>query len=444
MTNFLKPLILLFFILQLWIASSFELAHDEAYYWIFSKYLDWGYFDHPPGVALIIRLFSFIPRSELGVRIGFVILQFGSLYSLLKITDRSNHLRATLLFLTFPLASLTGLFALPDMPLLFMSGIYCYVLKDFLESKTTLNSILLGVVIALLLYAKYHGILLVCFTVLALPNLFKEKKFYIVAIVALLCFLPHMIWQYGHEFATLRYHFFERPSSGFNMKRLIEYLAIQIFSPGLLVGPLVWLAVLKNKKNDSFSRSLKYICIGTVAFFFISTISKKFEANWTIFLTIPLIYLGVDSDLWKKRIFKILLDASFLIVLIVRFVFLFSPKEISLKRLNEFNGWEAWAQEVRLKCRPYDIVANTYQVASKLSFYLDEEIHALNYHSRKNQFDFWRLDLKKPIKQVCYISSSREFGGEAFLTPEGKKLWLVKNMSYDGLLAKKADAENYK
>jgi hypothetical protein len=21
---------------------------DEAYYWVYSKFLDWGYFDHPP------------------------------------------------------------------------------------------------------------------------------------------------------------------------------------------------------------------------------------------------------------------------------------------------------------------------------------------------------------------------------------------------------------
>ena len=33
-----------------------ELAHDEAYYWMYSKYLSWGYFDHPPMIALIIKI----------------------------------------------------------------------------------------------------------------------------------------------------------------------------------------------------------------------------------------------------------------------------------------------------------------------------------------------------------------------------------------------------
>jgi hypothetical protein len=29
-------------------AGSTELFDDEAYYWIYSRYPDWGYFDHPP------------------------------------------------------------------------------------------------------------------------------------------------------------------------------------------------------------------------------------------------------------------------------------------------------------------------------------------------------------------------------------------------------------
>ncbi|QJB40690.1 hypothetical protein HF324_23770 [Chitinophaga oryzae] len=25
-----------------------ELWDDEAYYWVYSRHMDWGYFDHPP------------------------------------------------------------------------------------------------------------------------------------------------------------------------------------------------------------------------------------------------------------------------------------------------------------------------------------------------------------------------------------------------------------
>ena len=48
-------------------AAFTELAHDEAYYFMFSQQLDWGYFDHPPMTALLIWLGSFM-GGEFGVR----------------------------------------------------------------------------------------------------------------------------------------------------------------------------------------------------------------------------------------------------------------------------------------------------------------------------------------------------------------------------------------
>src|SRR3989344_2512915 len=106
MTKTLRLSLLLVFLFQILMATGFELAHDEAYYWLYSKHLDWGYFDHPPFVGVVIRFFSFLPHSELAVRIGFIVLQFLSLQLLFSLT--ANFLIAFLLFFSFPLASFTG------------------------------------------------------------------------------------------------------------------------------------------------------------------------------------------------------------------------------------------------------------------------------------------------------------------------------------------------
>ncbi|MBT4790697.1 MAG: 4-amino-4-deoxy-L-arabinose transferase, partial [Halobacteriovoraceae bacterium] len=46
------------------------LSFDESYYWIYSRYLDFGFFDHPPMVGLSIFVGTAIfGQSELGVRI---------------------------------------------------------------------------------------------------------------------------------------------------------------------------------------------------------------------------------------------------------------------------------------------------------------------------------------------------------------------------------------
>src|SRR5579862_2769325 len=41
--------------LRLLLAARFPLAPDEAYYWVWSRALAPGYFDHPPMIALWIR-----------------------------------------------------------------------------------------------------------------------------------------------------------------------------------------------------------------------------------------------------------------------------------------------------------------------------------------------------------------------------------------------------
>src|SRR5512133_864047 len=68
------------------------LNNDEAYYWMYSKYLAWGYFDHPPMIALMIRIGYFFIHNELGLRIVVVLTQLVTLYVLWLLTDK-NKLR---------------------------------------------------------------------------------------------------------------------------------------------------------------------------------------------------------------------------------------------------------------------------------------------------------------------------------------------------------------
>src|SRR5215469_18925269 len=65
-----------------------EIHADEAYYWLYSKFLDWGYFDHPPMVALFIRIGDSIMHNELGLRLITVLTSTASVYLLWLILKR--------------------------------------------------------------------------------------------------------------------------------------------------------------------------------------------------------------------------------------------------------------------------------------------------------------------------------------------------------------------
>src|SRR6476620_10183919 len=62
-------------VLRLVAAAWTPLTFDEAYYWMWSKHLAGGYYDHPPGVAAVIRLGTMIAGdTELGVRLVSILL----------------------------------------------------------------------------------------------------------------------------------------------------------------------------------------------------------------------------------------------------------------------------------------------------------------------------------------------------------------------------------
>src|SRR5205807_7000741 len=61
--------------LRLVAAAWTPLSFDEAYYWMWSKHLAGGYYDHPPAVAAVIRLGTLIAGdTELGVRLASILL----------------------------------------------------------------------------------------------------------------------------------------------------------------------------------------------------------------------------------------------------------------------------------------------------------------------------------------------------------------------------------
>ena len=81
---------LIWLILAIIQAANTELLDDEAYYWTFSQHLDWGYFDHPPMTALLIRAGYWIFPNELGVRLLCILLSTGSIWLLEKMTIRKE------------------------------------------------------------------------------------------------------------------------------------------------------------------------------------------------------------------------------------------------------------------------------------------------------------------------------------------------------------------
>jgi hypothetical protein len=75
--NIYPILCALFLAVNLTQALLTNLTYDEAYYWLYSQHLAWGYYDHHPLIALFIKSGYTVFQNELGLRlIGFGLFLF--------------------------------------------------------------------------------------------------------------------------------------------------------------------------------------------------------------------------------------------------------------------------------------------------------------------------------------------------------------------------------
>src|SRR4051794_13538059 len=78
------------FLLNLIQSRYTELLDDESYYWAYSRFPAWGYFDHPPMIAIMIRAGYFLFKNEFGVRFLSVLFSILSLYIIGLLINRRN------------------------------------------------------------------------------------------------------------------------------------------------------------------------------------------------------------------------------------------------------------------------------------------------------------------------------------------------------------------
>ena len=107
---------------QLIFAASYPPLDDEAYYWTWARHLEWGYPDHPPMIAYVIRATTVLAGdTPLGIRMGPALLALGTALLLWDLVRRmfgsAAGATAAIWYQLIPVFSLSAVFAAPDAPL---------------------------------------------------------------------------------------------------------------------------------------------------------------------------------------------------------------------------------------------------------------------------------------------------------------------------------------
>lgn len=390
-----------------------ELNPDEAYYWVYSQFLDWGYFDHPPMVALHIWLGDQLFSNTLDLRLITVITNTVSIYILWLIVKEyvRNIKLFILLFSCFLLFHVYGFITTPDSPLLFYSTLFFYLYGRYSKRDSWILAFFLSIVVTLLLYSKYHAVLLLLFTVLSNFKLLKRPSFWGIVILSILLYTPHILWQISHDYPSVQYHLFDRSATPYKINFTLDYILGQILIAGPLVGWFLYWSAAKAKARDPLLKALKFNFYGIFVFFLISTLKGSIEAHWTL-IAFPPVFILAYVHLARKQLvprwFIKLALANILLILLARLILIIPiPYLKDFKPVQVYYDSEEWAHKIQEKAGENYVIFNQgFQQPSKYNFYT-QQVKALGYTSRyyrRNQYDYWPIEDSLRYKDVYFVT----------------------------------------
>jgi hypothetical protein len=283
-------------LLRLVAASVTPLTFDEAYYWTWSKHLAGGYYDHPPMVAIVIRLGTMIAGdTEFGVRLVSILLALPMSWAVFRSAEilfggRRVAATATILLNVTLMAAVGTLIVTPDSPLLVASSLLLFCLARVLESGRGAWWLAVGAAAGAALLSKYTAlffgpaILIWLASVPGLRRWLRSPWLYLGGLVAVAIFAPVIIWNADHQWVSFIKQIGRARIEDFRPAFIAELIPTQI----AFATPLVWIlgamglyALFRRNSGALAARALVSATFWTIVLYFVwHSLHARVEANW--------------------------------------------------------------------------------------------------------------------------------------------------------------------
>lgn len=417
--------------MRLVLGTIVPLVPDETYYWEWSRRLAAGYFDHPPAIAFLIRGGTLLlGDTPIGVRLlpqiaGFIAM-LGCVQLATLLGGPTAARRGALVTIGIPIASVGLIVATPDLPLLMMATLTLLAMVQAVRADADGWSsfrwwLASGVCLGLAFDSKYTAVLVPLGALIAMsshrdlrPQLARPGP-YVAGFVAIVMTTPVVVWNVGHDWASLAFqlHHGLGPGRGSPLLRELDYVgAIALLATPILFVLLaiaVGRAVARRLRPELYL--LGVIACTWVAFFAYSSLRHRPEPNWAapaLLAAVPLLAVSSWSargELWLRR--GILLGVGVTIVAYAGLAFPSALPVAARRVLAPSFDWDPLALGVTLArselahapsvdarpgaARSPWIAAERYQLASELAFRLADHptVFSLNFAGRPNEYDYW-------------------------------------------------------
>lgn len=340
-----------------WLPPGF----DEAYYYLYTRHLDWSYFDHPLLVALTTGFGIWLTGevSQFTIRLGTLLLHTGALLLLYLTARRLFSPRAAILTLTIasliPIFLLSfGVLTLPDSPLIFFWTATLFVASDEFyrqpgDYHPSYRLAIVGLLVGLACLSKYHGLALgfgligFCLTsprhriALTSPWMLTSAGLFLLTIA------PIVLWNVQHDWISFRFQSSRAiPDRGYNLLELLGTFLVGIAYLFPTFGFPLWWACVRSLNSPSCPSILLWLSLPLMLGFTLIGGYRPILPTWAMpgFWSATLL-LGNWTSRWSARSRQRWLWGSGLAIATVLLVALLHVRIGLLQQPNQF-VWEGF------------------------------------------------------------------------------------------------------
>ncbi len=283
--------------------SLMDVIPEEAYYWNYGQHLDFGYLDHPPMVAWIVRLStSLFGDNAFAVRLPALLCCLGTTFFTWKaarlLFNKTTALVAVSLLSCLPVFFLTGGVTTPD-AFLYLCWMGC---AYFVQKAVILDSgkawYAAGLFAGLGLLSKYTmvilglGVLLFLLTDRNSRKWLRRPEPYIAVLISLVAFSPVIYWNAQNGWVSFLFQSSRRLARQreFGLFELIGAMLLLVTPLGL-IGSIksmltekyggVCVHVNNKKIAVSAKRLAAFMTFMPLAVFLLFSLNHSPKLNWT-------------------------------------------------------------------------------------------------------------------------------------------------------------------
>ena len=297
---------------RFWASAKIGLAPDESYYWLWSRSPAAGYLDHPPMVAWWIwASTALFGDSEFGVRALSVVST--SVTSLAVFATARNlglgeaiAARGAIWFNATILVGVGAILITPDSPSVMFWALAVSALADIRRTGTGWLWLLVGFFAGLGCLSKYTNLFLGVGVLLWLlidrdaRRWFLSPWLWAGGLVAVLVFLPVLLWNADHDWISLAKQFGRVAAEGIRLQYVGEFIASQfgLLNPliAIFVGLGAWLGFRSFGRRRSMSEGalvfLLALSLPLIAYMAVHSTHARVQGNWLAPVYPALVLLG--------------------------------------------------------------------------------------------------------------------------------------------------------